>query len=232
MAAWATTILYPEANVTIARCVVDNEHPDNDRFHADCEKWIGKEIKRFKSDKYVDCWDVWEKKKFLSGKTGAPCTIEMKKAVRWKYEQEFDPDFQVLGFSEEEQNRAERFRVNNPEVKTILPLIERGYTKPACQRVIVNVGIRLPRMYELGFKNNNCMGCVRASSPTYWARVRLNFPAYFTSMCELSRRLNSKLITLAGERIYLDELPEDVDYSAVDLDEEIECGILCSGEGQ
>ena len=87
-------------------------------------------------------------------------------------------------------------------------------------------------MYELGFKNNNCMGCVRASSPTYWARVMLNFPAYFTSMCELSRRLNSKLITLAGERIYLDELPEDVDYSAVDLDEEIECGILCSGEGQ
>ena len=229
VAAYATTIFYPEDEITIARCVVDNEHPDNDRFHKDCEKWLGREIISLRSEEFADCWEVWEKRRYLSGIKGAPCTVEMKKVPRWEYQAKFDPDYQVFGFSSDETTRANRFAQNNPEVRLLLPLIERGITKPKCQEIIKGIGIKLPRMYELGFKNNNCMGCVKATSPAYWARVRKNFPAYFESMCEISRRLRCRLVRLNGERIYLDQLPQDNDYIVPASDEEdFECGIACS----
>ena len=38
-----------------------SEHPDNQRFLADCERWYGAPIIQISSDKYVDTWDVWEK---------------------------------------------------------------------------------------------------------------------------------------------------------------------------
>jgi len=31
-------------NVEVVRCVVKEEHPDNDRFAADCEKWFGQPV--------------------------------------------------------------------------------------------------------------------------------------------------------------------------------------------
>ena len=52
----------------------NSEHPDNARFRADCERWFGHPIEILKSDKYVDTWDVWERRRFLNGPHGAPCT--------------------------------------------------------------------------------------------------------------------------------------------------------------
>lgn len=42
-----------EYEIAIARCVVANEHPDNDRFAQDCEKWFGVPVINLKSDKYA-----------------------------------------------------------------------------------------------------------------------------------------------------------------------------------
>jgi len=127
VAAYATTIMYPEYEITIARCVVDNEHPDNDRFHKDVEKWLGREIISLRSKEFRDCWEVWEKRNYLSGINGAPCTIEMKKVPRWEYQTQFNPDYQVFGFSSDEEVRAARFISQNPEVNLLTPLIERRY---------------------------------------------------------------------------------------------------------
>lgn len=94
------------SGVIVASCVVNNEHPDNERFLKDCEKWYGTNILRLKSEKYADCWDVWEKTKFLVGIRGARCTTEMKKIVRQKFQKVSDK--QVFGFTIEEQSRAEQ----------------------------------------------------------------------------------------------------------------------------
>lgn len=216
--------LYPE--VTVARCVVDNEHVDNERFHDDCEKWFGKEIVRLRSVDFADCWEVWESRKYISGIKGAPCTLEMKKAVRWQFEREHNPTGQVFGFTSEERSRADRFRSQNPDVALLTPLIDFELTKGCCLDALMVRGIRLPEMYQLGFSNNNCIGCAKATSIVYWARTRHFFPEQFNRMAELSRRIGCRLTRLKGKRIFLDEIPFDIDWRKKDR-ENMECGLLC-----
>lgn len=48
-----------------------HEHPDNRRFLADVERWIGKPIKILKSAEYTDIYDVFERTRWLIGNKGA-----------------------------------------------------------------------------------------------------------------------------------------------------------------
>lgn len=219
---------FGEDELRIVRCVVNNEHPDNDRFHADVERWIGRPIEQAASTEYADCWDVWERRKYMSGIHGAPCTIEMKKAVRWQIEREWGPDYQVFGFSADEARRAASFTEKNPEVRLRNVLIDAGISKPQCAQIIRDAGIALPVMYGLGFKNNNCIGCVKATSPAYWANVRAHFPGVFDRMAGMSRRLNCRLTRIKGKRVFIDEIP--VDFTGRDRSAPVECGVLCGQE--
>ena len=218
---------YPDDDVRIVRCVVDNEHPDNDRFHADVEKWIGRKIERIASTEFKDCWDVWETRKYLSGIKGAPCTGAMKKVPRWTLEREWFPDFQAFGFSSDEAIRSVKFTNNNPEMKLLNPLIDARITKPMCAALIEGAGITLPIMYQLGFLNNNCICCVKATSIVYWARCRHYFPEIFWRMAELSRRIGCRLTRLKGKRIFIDEIPADFDWQKKERGKQAECGVLC-----
>lgn len=212
-------------DLRLVRCVVNNEHPDNDRFHADVERWIGRPIERAASAEYADCWDVWERRKYLSGPKGAPCTAAMKKAVRWEIERTWWPDYQVFGFSADEAKRATDFAARNPEVRLLNVLIDEGITKPQCAQLVEGAGIALPVLYGLGFKNNNCIGCVKATSPAYWANVRTHFPETFERMAELSRRLGCRLTRIKGKRVFIDEIPEN--FKGADRSAPVDCGVLC-----
>ncbi len=75
--------------------------------------------------------------------------------------------------------------------------------------MVRRAGIELPPMYALGFQNNNCIPCVKATSPSYWALVRAKFPAEFMRMAMLSRELDVRLCRIDGERRFIDEIPED-----------------------
>ena len=70
-------------------------------------------------------------------------------------------------------------------------------------------GVKLPEMYRLGFQNNNCIPCVKATSPDYWALVRKTHPAEFARMVKLSRDLGVRLARIKGERVFIDEIPQD-----------------------
>ena len=43
---------YGKDNIVIARCIVREEHPDNDRFASDCEAWFGMPITNLINEKY------------------------------------------------------------------------------------------------------------------------------------------------------------------------------------
>lgn len=214
---------YPD--IIIASCVVENEHPDNERFLKDCEKWYGKDILRLRSERYKDCWEVWEKRRFLVGPRGALCTTEMKKMVRQKFQK--ISDVQIFGFTAEETHRADRFREQNPEVNLITPLIEHNYTKNDCFRVIQEAGIELPAMYRLGYNNNNCIGCVKGGAG-YWNKIRKDFPQVFERMAKLERHLGRTINKYKGKRTFLDELPENAGRKQKEPD--MECGIWCKGD--
>jgi hypothetical protein len=70
-----TLAKYGNKNVVIARCVVREEHSDNDRFAADCEKWFGHPITNLIASEYNgSVHAVIERRKYISGIQGAPCT--------------------------------------------------------------------------------------------------------------------------------------------------------------
>lgn len=200
---------YGAERVVIAYCETGNEHEDNERFFADCVRWFNAPIVRLMSDEYKDCWDVWERRNYLSGINGAPCTVEMKIAPRLTFQR--PGDIHVFGYTcdSKDQKRATQLRANYPELTIDTPLIDSGIDKPATLSLIESAGIAVPAMYLLGFQNNNCKTCVKATSPAYWSLVRNCFPADFDRLARLARKLDVRLARIKDERVFIDEIPKD-----------------------
>ena len=202
----ATKLSSPDV---IAYCEVGSEHSDNKRFMDDCSAWFGQEITLLKNPKFKDTWDVWEKRKYISGIGGAPCTMELKVIPRLAFQK--PDDIHIFGYTADSSDvkRAKGLTENWPELKCEFPLIERGLTKASCMSMIEKAGLKLPAIYSFGFPNANCVPCCKAQSPSYWAMVRKHFPDEFKRMAQLSRKLGARLAKLKGERIFIDEVPQD-----------------------
>lgn len=210
---------------------VANEHPDNRRFLEDVSAWVGVEIEDAINPKYpsTDCVDVWEHRGAMSiivpnKGSVAPCTDHLKKEARGIWEQANKADWHVLGYTVDEKKRHERFV--KFERENVLPvLIDAGMTKHDCWDMLRRDGLRLPEMYHLGYPNANCIGCVKATSPTYWNLVRKTHPEVFRQRAEQSRRLGAKLVRVKNERIFLDEL--DPSAKGRPLKSMPDCGLFC-----
>jgi hypothetical protein len=206
---------------------VIEEDEDNLRFLKDVQAWIGLPVETVASKKYPtnSAVDVWEKRQFMSGPMGAPCTLELKKYARQEWEKENSADWHVLGFTADEKKRHDRFVLT--ERSNVLPvLIDADITKAKCYTILNNAGIALPRVYAQGYPNANCIGCVKATSPTYWNHVRAKHPTVFQARADQSRRIGARLARHNGKRVFLDELPPDaVGRPMKNMD--IECGIFC-----
>lgn len=214
---------YKGEPIEIVNCDTSrNEHPDNARFRKDVEQWIGREVKVIASKKYKTVEEVFEARQYMSGVSGAPCTDEMKKMPRIAFQ--YAEDVHIFGLTADEGKRIRQFEDNNPSLFLDWILRDAGLTKEGCYQVLRDAGIKLPAMYGLGFDNNNCIGCVKAQGPSYWNRVRKNFPEVFKLRAEQSRRIGVRLVRLKGVRIFLDELPED---STEQIKEDLSCGVQC-----
>lgn len=196
-------------HAVLAYCETGAEHPDNQRFLEDVEGWTGRPVHRIRSQKYSSTWDVWEKRRFMAGPGGALCTTELKIAPRLAWQR--PDDVHVFGYTcdKPDQIRAERMRLNWPEMQIRTPLIDAGLTKAACLAMIERANIALPPLYAMGFQNNNCIPCVKATSPAYWALVRKKFPDEFARVAKLARELEVRLCRIDDERRFIDEIPED-----------------------
>jgi len=209
------------------------EHPDNLRFFSDVQKWLNQEIKILKSEEYKDIYDVFNKTRWLVGVGGARCTTELKKNVRKAYQ--VPDDIHVFGFTKDEEHRVERFYKENPELFAWFPLIEAGITKQDCHQLIREAGIELPAMYKLGYKNNNCIGCVKGQAG-YWNKIRKDFPEVFKKMAKMERSLDAAICKKEGsikgkrwrQRVFLDELP--LNLGRYKSESDIECGVLCTND--
>lgn len=219
-------------NVRIVNNPVAEEDPDNRRFLADVERWLGVEIEIAINPKYpnASAAEVWEERRYMAGIHGAPCTNELKKRARqaWESLNLFNfalENWLVLGFTADEQSRYEQFiRTERPNLLPVL--IDAGLTKADCFRIVQKAGIQLPRPYLKGLPNANCIGCVKATSPTYWNVVRREYPKQFAERAEQSRRLGVRLVQVKGERIFLDELDPDIVGGKLKT-QGFECGIFC-----
>ncbi len=190
-------------------CETGQEHEDSKRFMADCVCWFNNQITCIRSEEYRDTWDVWEKTRWLAGIDGARCTTELKVKPRLDFQR--PDDIHVFGYTADaaDKKRADRLRDTYPELTIWTPLIDKGITKYSTLAMLENAGIDIPVPYRLGFHNNNCKTCVKATSPDYWALVRRSYPEDFNRMAKLSRQLAVRLTRINGERIFIDEIPVD-----------------------
>ena len=203
------------------RCVIVNafieeEHPDNRRFLDDCEKWFGQPIVNLRDEKYgASAINVFEKVGFIKGTKGASCTTRIKRGLLRKIEQ--PGDVIVLGYTSEEQDRYDDFLEDWPNRPMVAPLIERGLSKSDCKAMIQRAGIRIPAMYELGYDNANCIGCVKGGLG-YFRAIREDFPVQFERLAQAEDKVfglhgdNALILRhrsgpLKGQRFHLRELP-------------------------
>jgi hypothetical protein len=214
-------------DIVIAYTEVVEEHLDNMRFLHDCERWFGREVTILRNEQYsASIYEVFRKVRYLKGPSGAACTRLLKKAVREKFQR--PDDISVFGYTVEEQNRADRFIDANADVRLWTPLIEQQVTKAQCLATIRDAGIELPMMYRLGYRNNNCVGCVKGEAG-YWNKIRVDFPEVFERMAQMEEYLGRTVCKISRGgvtvRPTLRELPPDAGRYASEPD--VECGIFC-----
>lgn len=205
---------------------VMEEDQDNRRFLVDVEQWLGIKIEIATHPDYPTCSavDVWERGRFMSAPAGAPCTRVLKKQARQFWEAKNKPDHHVLGFTADEKRRHDSFVLTERDLLPVL--IDAGVTKRDCFEIIKNAGIELPEIYKMGYPNANCIGCVKATSPTYWNHVRRWHPDIFLQRAEQSKRIGARLVRVNNERIFLSDLdPKAKGRPMKNMD--FECGIFC-----
>lgn len=180
---------------------VANQHPDTIRFLTEAGGVLG-DIEILQSMEYVGVDDVITTKRYINGPAGAACTLELKKRVRQEWEKaHFERHTYVWGFDVTETSRAERTVESMPEFNHEFPLIENGLTKEDCHALCEDWGIKRPAMYDLGYPNNNCIGCVKGGMG-YWNKIREDFPAVFKRRAKQEREIGHSCIN----GVFLDEL--------------------------
>lgn len=194
-----------------------DEHPDNERFLLDVERWIGQPIIRIRNDKYTGIHDVFLKERWIAGPSGAACTKRLKREAQEQYATL--EDTKVVGYTSDEQHRVKRLRERFPAEKFLFVLADYGIAKEECYRVLSAASIELPMMYRLGYDHNNCLGCVKGGMG-YWNKIRRDFPERFQRMAEIERELN---YPITGT--FLDTLDPEAGRDVKEPD--IECGLYC-----
>ena len=208
---------------------IADQHPDSLRFIHDCEKTLGREIEILQSNEYKcveDCIKTYGHVGNL--RTGFyPCTNWMKKRVRkqWEYEhREYDITY-VWGMDLNEKHRADRLVETMVEFNHEFPLIDRGLSKEDAHGICNRLGVKRPAMYDMGYSNNNCIGCVKGGKG-YWNKIRNDFPEVFADRAKMEREIGNTILHDENGPIFLDEL----DPSAGRMSDEImeDCSLFCS----
>lgn len=199
---------------------IDDQHPDTMRFVKECEAWFGGPVTILQSRfKTVD--EACRRASFIRGPTGAPCTRILKREVRKDFEALFDQKIRaVWGLDAGEPQRIDRIKDSMPDHEHLFPLADKRIHKQQAHEILKASGIKRPEMYELGYHNNNCVGCVKGGAG-YWNKIRVDFPEVYESRSKLERLIGYSIIKDA----YLDELdPNAGRHEGPIIDD---CGIMC-----
>lgn len=218
----ATKLLIGEIDEIIYTHIED-QHPDTMRFVKECEQWFGKSVKIVQSHlQNVDtACRMAGGKGYINGPGGASCTHRLKRLVRLEWEKSQKDDLRyVWGIDAEEADRATKLLDNMPTYEHVFPLIDRGLSKADAHQALVACGIRRPEMYDLGYVNNNCVGCVKGGM-AYWNKIRIDFPEVFAKRAKMERIIGATCI----KGVYLDELDPKRGRGSKPIVGE--CGILC-----
>lgn len=202
---------------------IADQDADTYRYLADCEKVIGKKIQVLRSDEFSSVEDVIRKYRYINSPYGAACTGMLKKKVRKKWEDEHKEYAltYVWGYDASEAHRAEYMHANFPEFQHEFPLIDLTLSKEECHDLAEwYFHLKRPRLYDMGYPNNNCVGCVKGGMG-YWNKIRKDFPEVFQKRAALEREVGHSCMN----GVFLDEL--EPGRGNAKLEVMPDCGIFC-----
>jgi 3'-phosphoadenosine 5'-phosphosulfate sulfotransferase (PAPS reductase)/FAD synthetase len=213
--------------IEIINAFLVEEHPDNRRFLADCERWFGRKVTVLRDERFgASTREVFRRERYMNGLNGAPCTRALKRTVLDAFNR--PGDTHVLGFTVDEEDRFDRWIDANNDRRAIAPLIDAKLTKSDVLALVDRAGIDVPLMYRLGFHNANCIGCVKGGMG-YWNKVREHFPDDFEEMAAIQETIGP------GAYLFRDRKTQ-VRFSLRELkpgqgryadEPSIECGAAC-----
>jgi len=135
--------------------------------------------------------------------TGAPgtrnCTADFKIRVIAKWLRQHGataehPATTAIGFSTDEFHRSSNRRTHDYEVPTY-PLLDLGYSRSDCQRIIADAGLPVP-------PKSSCFFCP-FHRPAAWAEMRRDEPDLFDRSVLLEDTLNRRREKLEKDPVYL-----------------------------
>lgn len=185
--------LFGANKVRIVFIDTKNEDSDTYRFKTDCERLYDMGIETISNPDYDTIQQVWEKYKGLNVSVGATCSLHLKMKAREQFQKENSFSHQAFGFDIDEFKRVKSFTSSYESINPIYPLLMYGYSKRKCLEIIGDWGISIPRAYDWGFNNNNCLktGCVQGGIG-YWQKMKSFFPEKFDEMSKVEHELTDK----------------------------------------
>lgn len=167
---------YGKENTILVFCDTSIEDEDLYRFVRESIQKLGCEHVILRDGRTP--WEVFKDKKYQGNTRTAHCTIELKGKVfsEWlnaNYSQ--DACVLVFGFDWSEQHRHDTAKKNYEGWECWSPLLDPPYLyKQDLFEIIESYGIKIPRLYRLGFSHNNCGGfCVKAGQEHFYRLLKL-----------------------------------------------------------
>lgn len=142
------------------------EDEDLYRFLRDAEKKLGIEVTTIADGR--DPWELFKDEKFIGNSQTDICSKVLKRKLMDNWlKSHFEPDECIIyiGIDWTEVHRYDRLKERKLPYVYKAPLCDPPYyeNKDAMLQEVENDGIKIPRLYELGFPHNNCGGfCIKA----------------------------------------------------------------------
>jgi len=213
------------------------EDEDNYRFSNEVIGYLNANLVVIKEGRTPK--DVWLETRYLVGPTGAPCTriLKIEQTMKWLKQQE-DEITLYFGIGADEEHRTHGLvkRYTAVGAKVEFPLVDEPMEHLQMKDIVENEwGIKIPRMYYMGFSHANCGGrCVKAGQE-HFIRLMKQWPERFNEIADIEQRFrditNSDTTILRAKRngeevkITLRELQKEQDTGQLSLcwDSEIPC---------
>lgn len=125
----------------------------------------------------ADIWRTFEDKRFMGNSRVDPCSRILKREMARKWiEERYSPDEVILyiGIDWTEAHRAVKNKRFWEPYRVEFPMMDAPYLdkEQMCQWA-ESLGVRRPRLYELGFAHNNCGGfCVKAGQGQFYTLLK------------------------------------------------------------
>jgi len=129
-----------------------------------------------------DPWQVFEDEGMIGNTRADPCSRILKREPlsAWR-DANCDPslDVTIIGYDANEEHRWDRLKERHAPWQMRAPLIEQGIFKEKVLAIVERNGIRLPRLYGMGFQHNNCGGRCIKQGHAGWALLYKTMPERF-----------------------------------------------------